>query len=428
MSRSFWLSLATYALILAALVTLRGEFLLLALPLVAYMAASFLTIPEAVELTVERMLSADRVTVGAPVVVQLRITNVGPHLAEALLVDRVPDALAIESGTTRRLFSLGSGETATFCYTASGPRGAYPFTQVHVEARDPFGLLRRTADIRTSGHLLVLTSILRIDKIPIRTRRTRVYAGTIPARLGGHGVEFFGVREYQSGDPPRLINWRASARHPSDLFANEYEQERVADVGIVLDGRARTNHLGPGRSLFEYSVLAAAAMAEALLGQGNRVGLLEYGRFLQWTFPGYGKLQRERILQALAGAETGGSAVFSGLEYLPTRLFPPHSQMILVSPLAAEDDQVLVQLRARGYQLMVISPDPVRFELGFLPGDRAVELAGRVVRMEREVLLRKLKRAGIQVLDWDVSLPFDRVIKSQLGRSPAFWRAVGARI
>ena len=31
----------------------------------------------------------------------------------------------------------------------------------------------------------------------------------------------------------------------------------------------------------------------------NRVGLLVYGRFLDWTFPGYGKVQRERILLGL---------------------------------------------------------------------------------------------------------------------------------
>jgi uncharacterized protein (DUF58 family) len=246
--------------------------------------------------------------------------------------------------------------------------------------------------------------------------------------VGGRGVEFFGVREYQSGDPPRLINWRASARHTATLYSNEYEQERVADVGIVLDGRMKTNLLGKGHSLFEYSVLACAALADALLTQGNRVGLLNYGRYLQWTFPGYGRVQRERIVQALASAEIGGSSVFSGLEHLPTRLFPAHSQIILVSSLQMEDHNVLVQLRARGYQVMVVSPDPVTFELQNLTRDRSVELAGRLVRLERGLLLRRLQRAGIQVLDWDVSRPFDQVMKHRLGRPPTYWRNVGIRI
>ena len=79
----------------------------------------------------------------------------------------------------------------------------------------------------------------------------------------------------------------------------------MADVGIVLDGRERSNLFAGGRSLFEHSVVASAALADAFLTQGNRVGLLIYSQYLQWTVPGYGKLQRERILQALSGAAPG---------------------------------------------------------------------------------------------------------------------------
>ncbi|HAV75761.1 MAG TPA: DUF58 domain-containing protein, partial [Anaerolineae bacterium] len=98
-------------------------------------------------------------------------------------------------------------------------------------------------------------------------------------------------------------------------------------------------------------------MADALLSQGNRVGLLVYATFLGWTFPGYGKVQRERILHSLAHAKPGSSEVFSDFEYLPTRLFPPESQIVVVSPLTDDDLTPLVQLRAQGYQVLVVSPD-----------------------------------------------------------------------
>jgi uncharacterized protein (DUF58 family) len=68
---------------------------------------------------------------------------------------------------------------------------------------------------------------------------------------------------------------------------------------------------------------AAAALVDTFLTAGNRVGLLLYSQYLSWTFPGYGKIQRERILQALARAEVGDSQVFSDLMYLPARLFQP---------------------------------------------------------------------------------------------------------
>jgi uncharacterized protein (DUF58 family) len=428
MPRSFILSLSAYGLIILGLISLRGEFILLSLPLVVYLLASYLFAPQMIDLSIERTLSSERVPVDSPVVVTLKITNNGSALEELRLQDRISSKLIIQAGSTTTSMTLGKGRSATWTYTVRGPRGYYPFQNLYVEAYEHFGLVRRELNIHPSGRLFILPQVIRLRKIPIRTRRTRVYAGTIPARVGGPGVDFFGVREYQSGDAPRLINWRASARHTHSLFTNEYEQERVADVGIVLDGRSKTNLLGEDHSIYEFSVLACAAMADALLAQGNHVGLLNYGRYLQWTYPGYGRIQRERILQALANAEIGGSSVFSGLEQLPTRLFPPQSQIILVSPLDAEDDKVLSHLRAQGYQLMVISPDPVSFELGILPVDRPIELAGRVVRLERNVLLKKLRHAGIQIVDWDVSEPFDRVIERRLGRPPAYWRNIGVLI
>jgi uncharacterized protein (DUF58 family) len=233
------------------------------------------------------------------------------------------------------------------------------------------------------------------------------------------------VREYRPGDSPHSINWRASARYTDTLYANEYQQERVADVGIVLDGRLRTNEFAQGHSLFEFSVLAAASIADALLSQGNRVGLLVYASYLGWTLPGYGKIQRERILHALANAKTGDSQVFSDLEHLPTRLFPPESQIVFISPLTDDDLRPLIHLRAQGYDVLVVSPNPVKFELSYLPlSDGNVGLAGRVIHMERVLLLQKMQRANIQVLDWDVKEPFDVLVKRRLGRSPAWLRAI----
>ena len=200
------------------------------------------------------------------------------------------------------------------------------------------------------------------------------------------------------------------------LFSNEFQQERLADVGIVLDGRQRTNLFGGGRSLFEHSVLAAAALSETFLNQGHRLGLLVYGSYLAWCLPGYGKLQRERVLHALARAQVGESSVFAGLEHLSPRMFPVESQIVLISPLTGEDLKVLVQLRARGYQVLVFSPDPVAFECSILQPTPAVELAARVARLERDLLIRRLQRAGIQVIAWDVARPFDQAVRPALRR------------
>ena len=426
MPRSLLLSFLTYALLLAGIATVHGDFITLALPLVAYLLIGYLQTPEEIKLQATRHLSIERTTPNSNVDVTVTVTNRGPSLEEVLLTDIVPSGLTVRSGFSQHMLRLASGESYTFAYTVSGPRGGYGFETIEAQVNDHLAVSSSTVHMDVKARLFVLPPIMRVRNIAIRPRRTRVYAGTIPARAGGSGTEFFGVREYQPGDSPHSINWRASARYTDTLYANEYQQERVADVGIVLDGRLRTNEFAGGHSLFEFSVQAAASMADALLSQGNRVGLLVYASFLGWTLPGYGKIQRERILHALANASTGDSQVFSDLEHMPTRLFPPESQIVFVSPLTEDDLKPLIQLRAQGYDVLVVSPNPVTFELSYLPAaDANVELAGRVLHMERLLLLQRMQRANIHVLDWDVKEPFDSLVKRRLGRSPVWLRAIG---
>ena len=425
MNRSLLLSLLTYALLLAGMATVHGGFITLALPLVAYLLIGYLQTPEEIKLEATRHLSVERASPNQDIDVTVTVTNRGSSLEEVLLTDVVPAGLTVSSGWSRHLLRLAKGVTYTFAYTASGPRGGYGFDVMEAEVSDHLAVSRSKVRVEAQGHLFVLPPVTRVRNISIRPRRTRGSAGTIPARAGGAGTEFFGVREYQPGDSPHSINWRASARYTDTLYANEYQQERVADVGIVLDGRFRTNEFARGQSLFEYSVQAAASIADALLSQGNRVGLLLYSAYLGWTLPGYGKIQRERILHALANAKTGDSQVFSDLEHMPTRLFPSESQIVFVSPLTDDDLKPLIQLRAQGYDVLVISPNPVKFELSYLPSANVnVDLAGRVIHMERLILLQKLQRANIHVLDWDVREPFDLLVKRRLGRSPVWLRAI----
>jgi uncharacterized protein (DUF58 family) len=403
----------------------KGEFIALALPLVTYLIVGYLQAPEKIKLEATRHLSVERTSPNSSVDVTVTVINHGTLLEEALLIDVLPAGLTIRSGFNQHLLRLAKGESYTFTYTISGPRGGYVFEAIELRVSDHLTVSSSRVRVEAKGRLFVLPPVTRVRNIAIRPRRTRVYAGTIPARAGGAGTDFFGVREYQPGDPPSAINWRASARQPDKLYANEFQQERVADVGIVLDGRLRTNEFARGHSLFEYSVQAAASLSDALLNQGNRVGLLVYASFLAWTFPGYGKIQRERILHALANARTGESQVFSDLEHIPTRLFPPETQMVLVSPLSEDDFAPLTQLRAQGYEVMVVSPNPIKFELSYLSANETIQLAGRVIQMERSLLLQKMGRAGIHVLDWDVAEPFDLFVKRRLGRSPVWLRAIG---
>ena len=368
MSRAQLLSLLIYGLVLAGLTTLQGALLVLALPLLLYLGAGLINRPTGVRLGVERALDAVRVLEGQPVRVRVTITNRGAPLENLLLEEVVPPGLQVIDGETRGVVALGAGDSVELAYSVVGPRGLYGFSDVRASARDAFDLQLHQLVERAGGRVFILPRVEKLPQAMVRPRRTRVFAGLVPARRGGPGVEFFGVREYQPGDTRRWINQRVSARFDEALYVNEFEQERAVDIGLILDARHVTNVLGGNRSLLEQSVEAAATLADAFLTNGNRVGLFIYGGSVNWTFPGYGRVQRERILQALARARIQQSQVFEDLDLLPARLFPVRSQLVVISPLRLEDVDDIVHLRARGYRVLLVVPDPVDFEAQALEG------------------------------------------------------------
>lgn len=422
MQRHLLLSLLLYGLMIVGLATLHRELLALVIPLILYLGAGLFYGPQSLRLKAHRTLSADRVPQGQPVTVTLSITNDGPGLENVLLEELVPQRLQVIDGSARTITSLPSGATVELTYTLTGERGYYHLPGIRVTARDMLGLFKKQVNLALSNHLFVLPKTVKLPNVAIRPRRTRVYPGLIRARKGGPGVEFFGVREYQPGDSLRWINSRASARNMNTWYVNEFEQERAIDVGLILDARQRTNLNIDGTSLFEHTIQATTTLADTFLSQGNRVGLFIYGGYLDWTFPGSGKIQRERILQALARAELQDSLIFQKLEHLPTRLFPARSQLVFISPLQLEDLDDLIKLRAHQYPLLIVSPDPIDFEVKELKHDRHIALAARIAHLERIYLFNQLRQMGVQLFEWQVDTPFHEAAQMALSRSPLWLR------
>ena len=407
-------------LAMAGILSKSAALLALSFPFFAYAAALLagaLT-PSAAHLAVTRRLSAARVEEGEEVDVTLDIENRGDGLHNVGIADRVPWGALCTSGEASTVASLAAGAMLTLRYRLRPPRGVHVLPGIDVITWDRLGLvpIRRPVDV-PSG-LLVLPKVEALETIRIRPRRTRVYSGTVRANLGGSGTDFFGCRAYSSGDEVRRINWRATARR-EDLVVTDYEQERVADVSVILDARERAHaQVGSDASTFDYAVHAAASVSLHFLRSGNNVGLLIYGDYLNWTYPGYGRAQREKILVALAAASTADKVAFEDLRYLPTRLFPSGSQLVVVSPLADEKDlDILGILRARGYQVILISPNPLYREAPPDKHDRAVETARRLLDLGRSALISSLVAMGVEVVDWDLrfplSLPVARLLSAK---------------
>ncbi len=407
-TRSFWLLSGLLALmLLAGLFTVNSELIALSLPLVVYLGWALFLAPEEPKLRAARKLSTDRITQGMDVAVNIRVTNQKARIEELHLSEL--SALPVQSleGQISKVTALMPGESLEYEYTLQGWRGSYRFEGLLARVTEPFGIFEIREHLPASGNVLIYPQVTQLKTIPIRPPHTKGFSGPIPSRKSGTGMDFFGVRQYQLGDSLRHVNWKTSARHTVDLFTNEYEQERIADVGLILDARPHCEVSLQGQRLFEYSVQATASLAEMFLNEGHCLSLLVYSAAIMRVFPGYGKIQRERILEALAYADTGINYAMEHLRYFPARLLPPRGQLIYISPLATDDLEPLLRFRAQGYQLLVISPDPLHFEQSGDP-DRFspdFQLARRLAKIERDLLCGGLRRAGIQVVNWEIDQP-----------------------
>jgi uncharacterized protein (DUF58 family) len=420
--RAIILIILIYSLILSGLAFHQRALLIYAIPLVIYLVSGIFFEPRESHLQVERKLSADRVSQGSLVTVDIKITNPGVSLESLIIEDIIPSGLEIIDGSPRKICSLKSAESISYSYTLRGERGLYHLPGIQLTLSDHLGLLTKQQAMTISNRIMIVPDTHHLPGIAVRPRRTRVYPGLIPANKGGPGVEFYGVREYHPGDPRRWINHRLSARHEQTLFINEFEQERAVDIGLILDCRVETNLFQGNRDFLEYGTQAAATMAETFLNDGNRVGLLIYGGGRNWVHPGYGKIQRERILQALARVTLWDYAVAKELSNLPTQLFPPRTQLVLISSLLFDDLPTLISLRAHGYPLLVISPNPVDFEYKLLGDSQAVAQAARIARLEREFMLRQIQNTGARVVEWQVDQPFHLIANHALISNIAWYR------
>jgi uncharacterized protein (DUF58 family) len=397
------------ALIAFGLIFRDGRALAVATPFLLYSAAWLLGAMLTPRLRLEtlRTVRPQRATTDEEAEITLSFVNRGPSLPYLAVRDDLPPGTARTAGENGALVPFPAGADGELHYRLAAPRGAHRLRRLLVTSWGWLPLYPTTDVIEDESDLLVLPTASALPSLSIRPRRTLVYSGIVKASTGGPGVEFFGCREYEPGDDMRRINWRAFARH-GQLIVNEFEQERIADVNVILDARAGVHRNSGPIASFDASVHAAATMAGHFLDRGNYVGLLIYGDTLDWTYPGFGRPQKARILDALARAKTREKPAFDDLRNLPTRLFPSGSQLIVVSPLSDHGDiRVMGTLRARGYHVMLVSPNTLIQEREHWKAEtrgsaEAWDRAERILSLRRGILLRALMRLGITVVDWEI--------------------------
>lgn len=412
--------LSAAAMLLLGLLARSPSILLLSIPLFVYAASLLLSyaLLHRPVLDARRAPSAQRVVEGEPVHVELSVTNSGDSVPYLVILDDIPDDAELLAGEAVYGGPLLRGSTITLEYTLRPRRGLHSQNGVRALVWPVYGL---AVDEFRFDCLTHVSAVPQVDPLPalvIRPRRRHAFVGPVRANTPGPGIEFYGCRSFADGDDVRRVNWRAFARH-GQVYVNEYEQERMTDVIVVLDIRAASHFLVGTRSTFEPCCRAAASLASHFIRQGNRVGLLLYGRSLDWIQPASGRFHLEKIVGAITRAEPAISLAFENLAQLPLQMLPSGCQIVVVSSLAQDaDPMVLAKLRARGYSVLSVYADSLDLEREDQPQDEALKLASRAKVLQSVVAIRTMESLGVHVVTWDVRRPLAAAIHaSRLDRA-----------
>ncbi|HAW86328.1 MAG: hypothetical protein A2087_07395 [Spirochaetes bacterium GWD1_61_31] len=378
------------------LLTQDGRWFALALPLALWLLLGRHFAPRPVQLSIERRFDPASPVPGQVLRVTVSLVNLGERLELVKLADELPAFVTLAGGSTVWRGSLATAQVVEFCYSILFKRGVHWFGNPTVSQRVPFWLGSRVEAILGRQLLFAPLSPVAAPVVLGDSSALRPFPGVSGVRRAGEGAEFYGTRDYYPGDPLRSLNWRAGALWGQSIV-NIFEGERAIDVGVILDCRAEAYESG---DQFESACVGALSLSRAFLDGGNRVAFMRYGADLKWLAPGAGKVQGYKISQSCAEAALGDHLAFEYLNNLPIQLFPPRSLVLMVSPLLPDDVRSLRSMKALGYEVVVLKPELAR---DIQPGDaESLAFAKTLLRLENQVLVRKLTTAGVVIMPWAI--------------------------
>jgi uncharacterized protein (DUF58 family) len=367
--------------------------------------------PREIEATIdplpEQLVEGDDVTV----TVELRAAAT----TRLDLVLLLPPELQLVEGKNPRTVTIRAGEPTRVAFGMRCVRwGLAEVGPLAVRATTPFALVRSEQQIEVRALTRILPTEPTLREL-VRPLETQLFAGNQRARAKqSDGIEFADLREYQPGDRPRSINWRASARR-GELQTNQRHLERNADVTILLDSFG--NGARGSGATFDDAVRAASALVRHSVAQRDRVGLINLGGTVRWVDLRSGMRQLYQIVGTLLESEVARRTYGEQLGVVPRRVLSPGALVIALTPLLDERSvDILLDLRARGYDLVVVEvvAEP-RLGAG---ADAEEEAALRLWRVVREALRARFLRNGIPIVRWQP----DGELEAALGEVRAFRR------
>jgi uncharacterized protein (DUF58 family) len=289
--------------------------------------------------------------------------------------------------------SAGQVELALHC----NRWGAFRIGPALVRVRDALAFHTWEATLGAGRPLRVYPSVETMRSL-LEPLESHEYVGNQVSRTRDDGMVCADIREWLPGDRLRR----------GELWVNEQHPERNTDIVLFLDTFTDAR-LGM-RGTLDLTVRAAASLAHRYLQRKDRVGVVSFGGFVSWLLPGSGTRQLYRIVDSLLQMGIVLSFATKNLDVLPRRTLPPRALVFALTPLLdSRSTAALLDLRARGFDLVVVEVSPVPFVKPF--GDELSALSYRLWSLSREAQRAQFERAGIPIVSWTDGEALDAVLE-----------------
>lgn len=373
----------------------------------------FLT-PQADAIEVER-LNDTKLSIGAENLVTVLLANRSQRVIHFTLRDEYP--YQFPCGTPFISGMLNPYDIFEARYHVRPlQRGDYHFGNTNLRYQSVLQTFTRQVRYTTQADVKVYPNVLDVRKYDLMARKGMLFElGLRHSRMFGVGTEFERLREYNTDDEFRRINWKATARRGKPIAA-EYETERSQYVMCVIDtGRLMRPPIADLAKL-DYVINTALMLCYVAQLKGDHIGLLTFADQVgTYLAPRRGRNQFYRMLEALYNVPFQGveSDYTRALSYLSLKN-KRRSLVVLFTDLVTLDAaQPLIasmgRMAQRHLPLCVTISDPniTRFAgQSVRTSDDVYQRAvAEMLLDERQVVLDTLNRGGVHTMD----VPADRL-------------------
>lgn len=128
--------------------------------------------------------------------------------------------------------------------------------------------------------------IKRVRRIEIKSRglSRQMFAGQYRSAFKGRGMSFAEVRDYQTGDDVRDIDWNVTARfnHP---YVKVFEEERELTVMLLIDVSGSQDFGSKKQSKHDLAIEIAATIALSAIQNNDKIGAILFSDRIEKYIP-----------------------------------------------------------------------------------------------------------------------------------------------